>query len=121
MTSGRNPEGMQGTGSGVGMGPAPRESSSCRKISKSLVRRDEAEKGESASSKTCGKTMMLLVVRSRHRFSVVSRENTFGGLESHFVSGFGREIGIADTNEHTQVLIGGGDSVEGDVWTCLTD
>jgi hypothetical protein len=61
------------------------------------------------------KTLIAFVI------SVVSRENTSGGLESHFVSGFGREIGIAGTNEHAQVLIGGGDSVEGDVWTCLTD
>jgi hypothetical protein len=33
------------------------------------------------------------------------------------VSGFGREIRIAGTTEHVQVLIGGGDSMEGEVWT----
>jgi hypothetical protein len=33
------------------------------------------------------------------------------------VSGFGKEIGIACTTEHVQMLIGGGDSMEGDVWT----
>jgi hypothetical protein len=39
-----------------------------QKRSKSLVRRDEAEKGKSASSKTmCRETKLLLVVRSRHR------------------------------------------------------
>jgi hypothetical protein len=41
--------------------------SSCRKMSKSLVRRGEAEKGKSTSSKTtCQKTTTLLLVRSRH-------------------------------------------------------
>jgi hypothetical protein len=33
------------------------------------------------------------------------------------VSGFGKEIGIACTTKHVQMLIGGGDSMEGDVWT----
>jgi hypothetical protein len=49
------------------MGATPEESS-CRKMSKSLVRRGEAEKGKSDSSKTmCWKMTMLLVVRSRHQ------------------------------------------------------
>jgi hypothetical protein len=33
------------------------------------------------------------------------------------VYGFGGEIGITGATEHTQVPIGGGDSMEGDVWT----
>jgi hypothetical protein len=37
------------------------------------------------------------------------------------VSGFGGEIRIAGTTEHAQVLIGGGDSMEGEVWTGRTD
>jgi hypothetical protein len=37
------------------------------------------------------------------------------------VSGFGGEIRIAGTTEHTQVLIGGADSMEGEVWTVRTD
>jgi hypothetical protein len=65
--SGGKPGGMWGVGSGVGIGATPGESS-CSKMSKSLVRRGEAEKGKSASSKTtCREMTMLLVVRSRHR------------------------------------------------------
>jgi hypothetical protein len=37
------------------------------------------------------------------------------------VSGFGREIRIAGTIEHAQVLIGGGDSMKGKVWTGRVD
>jgi hypothetical protein len=37
------------------------------------------------------------------------------------VSGFGGEIRIVGTTEHAQVLIGGGDSMEGEVWTGRTD
>jgi hypothetical protein len=37
------------------------------------------------------------------------------------VSGFGGEIGIAGTTKHAQVLIRGGDTVEGDVWTSRAD
>jgi hypothetical protein len=37
------------------------------------------------------------------------------------VSSFSGEISIADTTEHAQVLIGGGDSMEGEVWTDYTD
>jgi hypothetical protein len=47
--------------------------------------------------------------------SGVSEENTSGGPRCQFVSGFGGEIRIASTTEHTQVLIGGGDSMEGEV------
>jgi hypothetical protein len=46
----------------------------------------------------------------------VSEENIFGGPGCLFVSGFGREIRIAGTAKHMQVLIGGGDSMEGEVW-----
>jgi hypothetical protein len=49
--------------------------------------------------------------------SGVSEENTSGGLRSQFVSGFGGGIRIASATEHSQVLIGGGDSIEGKVWT----
>jgi hypothetical protein len=37
------------------------------------------------------------------------------------VSSFGGEIGIADAIEHEQVVIGGGDSMEGDIWTGPAD
>jgi hypothetical protein len=37
------------------------------------------------------------------------------------VGGFGREIRIAGTTEHAQVLIGGGDTMEGEVWAGLAD
>jgi hypothetical protein len=47
--------------------------------------------------------------------SRVSKENTSGGPGCQFVSGFGGEIRIAGATKHTQVLIGGGDSTEGDI------
>jgi hypothetical protein len=53
--------------------------------------------------------------------SGVSKENTSGGSGCQFVSGFGGEIKIAGTTEHAQVLIGGGDSMEGEVWTGHAD
>jgi hypothetical protein len=53
--------------------------------------------------------------------SGVSGENTSGGSECQFVSGFGGEIRIAGTIEHAQVLIGGGDSMEGEVWAGRAD
>jgi hypothetical protein len=61
------------------------------------------------------KTLVAFVI------SVVSEENTSGGLRCQFVSGFSGEIRIAGTTEHTQVLIGGGDSMKGEVWTGRTD
>jgi hypothetical protein len=61
------------------------------------------------------KTLITFVV------SGVSQENTSGGPGGQFVSGFGGEIRIAGTTEHAQVLIGGGDSMEGEVWTGHTD
>jgi hypothetical protein len=49
------------------------------------------------------KTPVMFVV------SGVSEENTSVGARCQFVSGFDREIRMAGTTEHTQVLIGGGD------------
>jgi hypothetical protein len=37
------------------------------------------------------------------------------------VSGFGGENRIAGATEQAQVLIGGGDSMEGEVWTGCAD
>jgi hypothetical protein len=37
------------------------------------------------------------------------------------VSGFGGEIRIVGTTEHAQVLIGGDDSMEGEVWVGHVD
>jgi hypothetical protein len=53
--------------------------------------------------------------------SRVSEENTFGASGCQFVSGFGRAIRIAGTIEHAQVLIGGGDTMEGEVWIGRAD
>jgi hypothetical protein len=61
------------------------------------------------------KTLVAFVI------SEVSEENTYGGPVFHFVSGFSREIGITGTIEHAQVLIGGGDSMEDDVWISRAD
>jgi hypothetical protein len=61
------------------------------------------------------KTLVTFVV------SGVSEENTSGGPRCQFVSDFDREIRIAGTTEHVQVLIGGGDSLEGEVWVGCAD
>jgi hypothetical protein len=53
--------------------------------------------------------------------SGVSKKNTSGGSGCQFVSGFGGEIRIVGTTEYAQVLIGGDDSMEGEVWTGCTD
>jgi hypothetical protein len=53
--------------------------------------------------------------------SGLSEENTSGGPGCQFVSGFGEEIRIAGATKHAQVLIGGGDSMESEVWTVRTD
>jgi hypothetical protein len=53
--------------------------------------------------------------------SRVSEENTSGGPRCQFVSSYCGEIRIAGTTEHTQVLIGGGDSMEGEVWAGHAD
>jgi hypothetical protein len=51
----------------------------------------------------------------------VSEENTSCGPMCQFMSGFGGEIGIAGATEHTQVLIGGGNSMKSEVWTGRDD
>jgi hypothetical protein len=61
------------------------------------------------------KTLVTFVV------SGVSEENTSGGSGCQFVSGFDGEIWIAGTTEHAQVLIGGHDSMEGEVWSGRAD
>jgi hypothetical protein len=43
------------------------------------------------------------------------------GPRCQFIGGFDREIRIAGTTEHTQVLIGGGDSMEDEVWAGCVD
>jgi hypothetical protein len=53
--------------------------------------------------------------------SGVFEKNTSGGLRCQFMSGFGEEIRIAGTTEHAQVLIGGDDSMEGEVWAGRAD
>jgi transketolase N-terminal domain/subunit len=53
--------------------------------------------------------------------SGVSKKNISGGSGCQFMSGFGRNIRIAGTTEHAQVLIGEGDSMEGEEWTGRTD
>jgi hypothetical protein len=49
--------------------------------------------------------------------SGVYEKNISGGTGCQFVSGFDEENRIASTTEHAQMLIGGGDSMEGEVWT----
>jgi hypothetical protein len=61
------------------------------------------------------KTLVTFVI------SGVSKENTTGGPGCQFMSGFGGEIRIVGTTEHVQVPIGGGDSMEGEVWTDRAD
>jgi hypothetical protein len=53
--------------------------------------------------------------------SEVSEENTSGVTRCQFVSNFDGEIRIVGTTEYAQVLIGGGDSMEGKVWTGRAD
>jgi hypothetical protein len=53
--------------------------------------------------------------------SGVSDKNTSGEPGCQFVSRFGGEIRIAGTTEHAQVLIGGDDSMEGEVWAGRVD
>jgi ribosomal protein L31 len=79
-----------------------------QKKSKSLVRRGKAEKGKSVTSK-----------------NNMSRDDNVVGGENKtsvtFMGGFGREIRIAGTIEHVQVLIGGGNSMEDEVWAGRAD
>jgi hypothetical protein len=53
--------------------------------------------------------------------SRVSKENTFGGTRCQFMGCFSGEIRIASIIKLVQVLIGGGDSMEGEVWTGYVD
>jgi hypothetical protein len=53
--------------------------------------------------------------------SRISEKNTSGGSRCQFVSGFGREIGIAAATKHAQVIIGGGVSMKGEIWTGHAD
>jgi hypothetical protein len=53
--------------------------------------------------------------------SGVFERNISGGPRCQFLSGFGREIRIPGTTEHAQMLIGGGDSMEGKLWTGHAD
>jgi hypothetical protein len=53
--------------------------------------------------------------------SGVSEQNTSGGPRCQFVGGCGEGIRIAGTTEHAQVLIGWGDSMEGEVWVSCVD
>jgi hypothetical protein len=61
------------------------------------------------------KTLVTFVV------SGVSEQNRSGGPRCQFVGGCGGEIRIAGTTEHAQVLIGRGDSMEGEVWAGHAD
>jgi hypothetical protein len=53
--------------------------------------------------------------------SGVSKENTSVEPRCQFVDDFGGEISILGTTEHAQVLIGGGDSIEGAIWASRAD
>jgi hypothetical protein len=48
--------------------------------------------------------------------SGVFEENTSDGSRCQFVGGFDREIRIAGTTKHAQMLIGGADFMEGELW-----
>jgi hypothetical protein len=61
------------------------------------------------------KTLVAFVI------SRVYEENTYGRPKCQFMSDFGGEIGIAGRTEHVQVLVWGGDTVEGDIGTGCTD
>jgi hypothetical protein len=71
--------------------------------------------------------LLNLVINSEIKTAItfvvsgVSEENTSGGSMCQFMGGFGREIRIDGTTEHVQVLIGGGDSMEGEVWVGRAD
>jgi hypothetical protein len=51
----------------------------------------------------------------------VSEEDTSGGLECQFMRCLDREVGIADATKHSQVLIGGVDTVESDIGVGCAD
>jgi dihydrofolate reductase len=75
---------------------------------KNMLRDDDFVGGEI-------KTPVTFVVSS------VSKENTSGRPRCQFVGGFDGEIRIAGTTEHVQVLIGGGNSMGGEVWAGHAD
>jgi hypothetical protein len=107
------------------MGATPGESS-FRKMSKSLVRQGEAEKRNSTSSRkhmSGDDNVVGGEIETQVAFVIggVSEENTYGGPRCQFVSIFGGDIGIAGTTKHTQVLIGGGDTLKGEVWRGCAD
>jgi hypothetical protein len=89
---------------------AARVESSCRKISKSLVKWGEADKGKSASSKNNMSRDNDIVggeIKTPLTFvtSGVSEENTSDGCGCQFMIAYGREVGIVGTTKHEQVLI----------------
>jgi hypothetical protein len=51
----------------------------------------------------------------------VSEEDTSGGPGYQFMRCLGEEIGIAGATKHSQVLIGGGDTVESDIGAGCAD
>jgi hypothetical protein len=51
----------------------------------------------------------------------VSEEDTSGGPGCQFMKCLGGEVGIAGATKHSQVLIGGGDTVESDIGAGCTD
>jgi hypothetical protein len=51
----------------------------------------------------------------------VSEEDTSGGLRCQFMRCLGGEVGIVGATKHSQVLIGGGDTVESDIGAGCAD
>jgi hypothetical protein len=51
----------------------------------------------------------------------VSKEDTSGGPGCQFMRCFDEEVGIAGATRHSQVLIGGGDTVESDIGAWCAD
>jgi hypothetical protein len=51
----------------------------------------------------------------------VSKEDTSGGPGCQFMRCLGGEVGIAGTTKHSQVLIGGGDTLESDIGAGCAD
>jgi hypothetical protein len=107
------------------MGATPGESS-CSKMSKSLVRQGEAAKGKSASSKnnmSGDDDVIGGEIETPIAFVIgrVSEEDTFGGPGCQFMRCLGGEVGIAGATRHSQVLIGGGDTVKSDIGAGCVD
>jgi hypothetical protein len=107
------------------MGAALQESS-CRKISKWLVRRGETANGEvyliknnmSGDDDVIGEEIETPIVFMIGR---VSEKDTSGGPGCQFMRCLGGEVGIASATEHPQVLIGGGDIVESNIGAGFAD